>query len=315
MSDQEIVPATGPPEIIPPSSGQLRILTPEERQKRRLRIAIASISAAFLLSLFLWGLNQYLSLRGVVHVLASRILLGLMWPIGTLLLCVFVWQLNIKKWLKWAFAALFAILVGTALLALERWTLQLAEQSPPTKEEMLQVSVAANLATPPDANRGSISWKPEYTYLRLLVNDPGTIDFDGLDMKLSFDPGLAIVAMDQTTKFAGVSTFADTPARMLSATVIGTDKNGNRVEVPAFVGKTSSSGVWRIRCEHVPRGGVIEFVAAQVVLNIPDGFSVWAEDKEYGPKRLPTVMNIEGSYKVGPKVVRFANSLKLHPQP
>lgn len=312
MPDVDNKQALGSHEIIPPGKIQ-RILTPEERQKRRLRFTVAGISAAFLLGLLLWGLNQYLSLRGVVHVLASRIILALMWPIGTLLLVVLLWQLDLKKWLKLTCTLVAALIIAILLLSLERWTLKLAEQSPPTKEELLAVSVSANLGVPPDANRGSIEWRPEYVYIRLMINDPGPTDLDGLDMKFSFNPGFVIVAMDQTTKFAGVSMFADPPLRGLSASIFTTDKNGNRIEIPAYVGKTSSSGVWRVRCDHVPRQSFIEFVAAGAVLNIPNGFSAWKENKEYGPKRVPSVLNVEGSYKVGPKSVKFANTLQLRP--
>ncbi len=293
--------------------GRPPALVTKQMPKPKWPIIPHGISGLFLVGVLLWGINQFLSLRGVVHVQASRIILACMWPIGILLVAVLVSRSQLARWLKVSVVVLAALVIAAALLCLDRWALKLAEQSPPTKEEMLQASVSANLGTPPDDVRGSIEWKPEYIYIRLLLNDPGPTDFDGLDLSVSFD--IAIAAMDQTTKFAGVSVFPDTPTRMLSATVTAVDKNGNRVEIPAYPGKISSSSVWRIRCEHVPRRSFIEFVAAGVVLNIPSGYSAWGENREYGPRRLPTVMNISGSYKVGPKLVKFSNSLSLNPLP
>lgn len=51
-----------------------------------IRQAAISVSAAFLFSVVLWCLNQFLSLRGVVNVVASRIVLGFMWLAGAALI-------------------------------------------------------------------------------------------------------------------------------------------------------------------------------------------------------------------------------------
>jgi hypothetical protein len=235
-----------------------------------------------------------------------------MWPIGNLLVAVLLWPLQLKRRPRIGGVLVAAVALGCALYGLERWTLKLAEQSPPTAEERLQVNVTSNLGTPPEGMRGSIKWEPEYTYILLLIDDPGPTDFDNLDMTVSFD--LAIASMDQYTKFSGVSMFPDLPVRLMGGSVTTVDKSGNKLSIPAYAGEVTSSSAYRIRCEHVPRRSAIEFVAAGVVLNIPTGFSVYEPGKEYGPKRLPTLMSISGSYKVGPKLVNFANNLKLVPQ-
>jgi hypothetical protein len=70
------------PEIIPPGSKE-----PIEVGSSRaiVRKIFIGVSAAFLFSVVLWCLNQFLSLRGVVNVVASRIVLGFMWLAGAVL--------------------------------------------------------------------------------------------------------------------------------------------------------------------------------------------------------------------------------------
>ena len=106
-----------------PSAGAPRILTREEQQKRNRTWIVTGISAAFLVELLLWGLNQFLSLRGVVNVLASRIILVcMMGPIGVLLATVIVWPIQTKRWMKTLAVGTSAILFCAALFALDAWT-------------------------------------------------------------------------------------------------------------------------------------------------------------------------------------------------
>jgi hypothetical protein len=309
MADDQEKPVVATPEIITPEA--FPIIKPEENEKRRRKITIVA-SAGFLLGLCLWGLNQYLSLRGVVNVLASRIILAFMWPIGTLLIAVLLWPVQMRRGAKKACICILSLLLAGSLLALERWTLKQAEQSPPTKEELLTVNVTANLGTPPDGYAGSIKWKPEYAYIRFRFDDPGPTDFDNLDLTVTFD--LAIVDMDQLTKLSGVSMFPDLPVHMMGGSVTAITKDGKKTTIPAYTGAVTSSSAYRIRCEHLPRRSGVDFVVAAVTLNIPQGYSIHEPDTEYGPKRLPTTMTISGSYKVGPKIINVATGLKLVPQ-
>jgi len=66
------------PEILPPEDHSVVLKSnwwqsPKWRDARRV---ILPLSAAGCLTLVLWGINQFLALRGVVHVLASRIVLA-----------------------------------------------------------------------------------------------------------------------------------------------------------------------------------------------------------------------------------------------
>jgi len=309
MAEDYGKPVVAPPEIITPEAVQ--IITPEQSRQRRRKVTIA-VSAAFLFGLCLWGLNQYLSLRGVVNVLASRIILAFLWPIGTLLIAVLLWPLQMRRRIRQVCICTLSLLLAASLFGLERCTLKQAEQSPPTKEELLTVSIAANLGTPPEGYAGSIKWKPEYAYIRFRFDDPGPTDFDSLDLTVSFD--IAIVDMDQLTKLSGVSMFPDLPVHMMGGSVTAITKDGKKTTIPAYTGPITSSSAYRIRCEHVPRRSGVEFVAAAATLNIPNGFSIHEPDKEYGPKRLPTTMTVSGSYKVGPKIVNVATTFKLVPQ-
>jgi hypothetical protein len=182
----------------------------------------------------------------------------------------------------------------------------------PLDENMLLKSVAfADLIDYPPGTTGSIKWKDSYTHVRLDLNNPGAEDYTEVDLTITLDE--AIAEMDQITKFPGVTFFPIEPVNLISGNFTRTDRNGKRTDIPLIVGRLSSSSRWRIRCDRILRQSSMRFVMAGVVLNIPDGLSLQKDDSEYGPRRVPTILDIAGSYKVGERLVDVNKRLGFRP--
>jgi hypothetical protein len=82
------------------------------------RIAAFTVSGAACFGFVLWGVNQFLSLRGVIHVFASRIVLGLTTLVA--ILGVFLFTRLLARWRKTFFGASTVIIVLFAVL-LDWW--------------------------------------------------------------------------------------------------------------------------------------------------------------------------------------------------
>jgi hypothetical protein len=187
--------------------------------------------------------------------------------------------------------------------------------SPALKEsDLLKVYADADLIDYPPGTTGSIKWNNRYTHVLLGLGNTGTTDFTDLDMTVSMD--ISVSGMDQLTKFPGITMFlTEPPVRIVSAQLNIVDKNTGKVTqvVPAVPGSLSSSGSFRLHCDRILKDSTVKLVIAGVVLNIPNGFSAYEPDSEYGPKKLPTLIKLAGSYKVANQLVNVAKQLPFKP--
>jgi hypothetical protein len=153
-----------PPEIIPPDSKE-PIAVGSSQTRAIVRKAVIGVSAVFLFSVVLWCLNQFLSLRGVVNVVASRIVLGFMWLAGAVLVLLGAKTLPFIKRRKLVaiLGSLFWILgVG----ALDWW----APKPPPLAADAKTSSTPtpiAKLATPTPTTTPVVSSTPGLTPRRV----------------------------------------------------------------------------------------------------------------------------------------------------
>jgi hypothetical protein len=106
------------PKILPPEPKE--IATPSTVSSIPQR-RIFLISSAFLLTLILWGFNEFTSLRGVIHVLASRIVLGGMWVAGILLVMALVSAVPIPPKSKRITLVVLSLVWTAVLVGLDQW--------------------------------------------------------------------------------------------------------------------------------------------------------------------------------------------------
>src|SRR6266849_1166346 len=147
------------PEIIPPDNNTKKSLeiAPQKgmagiaiRFTTRFRalpaaaqIVLGALSAGSLLGYFLWGFNEFTSLRGWIHVLTSRFVLASMWVAGTVAALIIYWGLRIKRWLP-------ATVVTSALLLCVLIGLDYVAPKPSTRNQ-------EPLAIPPKKEDGTVT--------------------------------------------------------------------------------------------------------------------------------------------------------------
>src|SRR5579871_2396210 len=116
MAGNELLPPGGSGNLEPPQGPINSRWT--ERQSQGVLIAVALFSSN-LFGLFLGGVWEFLSLRGVVNVLASRIVLAIVWLLGCLLTALVVWSLGVRAKKRTALTGL--LVLGLLLYGLDRW--------------------------------------------------------------------------------------------------------------------------------------------------------------------------------------------------
>ena len=85
------------PEILPPESDEIAPRSRWESAKwKAARPFVFGLSLAGCFAFVLWGTNQFLSLRGVVHVAASRVVLSMTW-VAACLCCLFATRFVTKR--------------------------------------------------------------------------------------------------------------------------------------------------------------------------------------------------------------------------
>src|SRR5215831_4602489 len=97
-------------ELLPPSEPEP--IMRRVRKSPAARMAFFAFSGASCFGFVLWGLNQFLSLRGVVHVAASRIVLVLTAFVAVLGLWAFTRLLTRKRNLCFAISAVVVVVSG-----------------------------------------------------------------------------------------------------------------------------------------------------------------------------------------------------------
>lgn len=96
-------------------------------QKSQAWLIIFALICSNLFALFVTFIFEFLSLRGVVHLGASRIVLLMAWGSGVVAICAFVWGRGIR-------AKLPTVLGGSVLLALVLGALEYWTPKPPPQE-------------------------------------------------------------------------------------------------------------------------------------------------------------------------------------
>jgi len=147
------------PEILPPEDQSVIPMSNRQPPKwREARRVLLPLSAAGCLGFVLWGINQFLSLRGVVHVLASRIVLAvtvLAAIAATLCLTRFLGQ---RRNLWFGISVLTVVLLG---FSLDWWAPKPREGLPPGQlvegpPQKKPDTVTAVPATPKDPTKKKI---------------------------------------------------------------------------------------------------------------------------------------------------------------
>jgi len=87
----------------------------------QVRLVVFTILGTGILGFILWGLSEFLSLRGVVSLTASRITLAMIWVAGTLGACAAVARTKIDRKVKALAIALSSFVLACSLLALDTW--------------------------------------------------------------------------------------------------------------------------------------------------------------------------------------------------
>ena len=133
----------------------------------QVRPIVFTILGTGIFGFILWGISEFLSLRGVVNLAASRIILFLIWTAGTLGACAIVQHTAIIRHRTLAIV-LSSIVLGCSLLAADTWA-----PKPIGRKPDLMVSIVN--PTAPQL----IIW-PLYTVARNVESEPllGDIDRD-----------------------------------------------------------------------------------------------------------------------------------------
>lgn len=101
--NQELLPPRGM--AVPPSR-----FTPRQKQ-----VAIA-VSGAILFTIFLWAISQFFQVRGVIHLMTSRIFLGIAWLMAALFVLGTLRAAGTKGWkLRGVFLALLLLAAAIAM--------------------------------------------------------------------------------------------------------------------------------------------------------------------------------------------------------
>jgi hypothetical protein len=103
------------PEILPPEPKELIPFRPTTTQKR----IIVAVSAPAMVGFILWSFNEFTSLRGVIHMLASRLILVGMWFAGVIFLMIVVWGFQLVY--KRTFVVSLSLVWALAMVALDWW--------------------------------------------------------------------------------------------------------------------------------------------------------------------------------------------------
>src|SRR5947207_10249121 len=99
-----------------PESPVIRSTTNASAQ---VRPVVFTILGTGIFGFILWGISEFLSLRGVVNLAASRIILFLIWLASTLGSCAVVARTTIRR--KILAIALSSVILACSLLALDTW--------------------------------------------------------------------------------------------------------------------------------------------------------------------------------------------------
>jgi hypothetical protein len=111
--ERELIPVEHIPisERIPPIAGSL--------PKSQALLIFFALVSSILFALLLGWLFEFLSLRGVVNVFVSRLMLLGAWGTGVLIVCLWSWGTNIKAKIPTAIAG--SVLLAALLLVLDAW--------------------------------------------------------------------------------------------------------------------------------------------------------------------------------------------------
>lgn len=135
MSDLPPNPQT---EILPPESRALSVSTMPPVARR----FVIGLSASALLTLLLWVVNEFTSIRGIVSVVGSRIILVFGWIILVVLGGVLAWGTNWPK-KKTVAIIVWSLLWAAILLAIDYWAPRpTPAPKPPAPLVTLQISPA-----------------------------------------------------------------------------------------------------------------------------------------------------------------------------
>lgn len=147
---------------------------------------------------------------------------------------------------------------------------------------------------PDDFIFAGILWKPIYSDVRLDLSVEQS-DIQDVDFVISLDESVAGVG--QITQFPDVIAFP-VEGNVTALTLFGKDEHGNEVSLPVAPtpGNVSIAPSYRVHCKEVLANTVLRLAIASVAISPrkPDGS---APDTLFAPRRDPTFLKIDGSYK------------------
>jgi hypothetical protein len=95
------------------------IVAPSPDLRSQVKPIVFTILGTGIFGFILWGISEFLSLRGVVNLAASRVILLLIWLASTLGACAVVARTTIKRRVLAVF--LSSVILACSLLALDTW--------------------------------------------------------------------------------------------------------------------------------------------------------------------------------------------------
>ena len=131
---QEILPPESDNLAIPARAGTISAVW--QRSTQTQKSALFLLSGSFIVSVFMFALGQFFQIRGVQHLLTSRIFLGIAGLSAALLVWAILWTARPNRWMRLGLTG--TILITIACIALDR------------KFPMMSVKPSATVGKSPD---------------------------------------------------------------------------------------------------------------------------------------------------------------------
>jgi hypothetical protein len=171
----------------------------------------------------------------------------------------------------------------------------LASQPQIALESSFAVNGSAEITDyPADTVLGTIPWRNDYAHLQLNLTNQEPDDLSDVDLVIGTNESIAAIA--QKTNFPDIVLFPPVVDPFISASVTTVDKDGHQVTVPAVSSGITTAAQYRIRCSKIYSRSTVQFTIALVTVNLTPGVELHSP---YSPKKLPTWMDVKGSYKIG----------------